>query len=114
MDWKRMKGLYKAINKCPTCGGEFPDNEFDFEDGRCFYCTFPQVPKSLPTEFNRDYGYPINTTKERELLNNLEDIPSNPRNDPISKKEQNLLRKIRAPKSKKKRKKRTKSKDLYK
>lgn len=69
MNWRRAKGLIKATNQCPICHGEFPDDEYDLKEDMCLYCEFPETTKARPVEVD---AYGNNYTKERKLLDNLE------------------------------------------
>ena len=60
---------------CSKCHGHFPSGEFDAEEDVCLNCLFPQAAKHAITPINEDYGFKRNVTAERELLDNLEDIP---------------------------------------
>lgn len=71
MSWRRAKGLLRDVNRCPVCHGMFNDDEFSFDDDLCLYCLFPQAGKSRPADIN-ELGQ--NYTKERYLLDNLDNI----------------------------------------
>ena len=72
MSWKRMKGMIKAVNKCPKCNGEYPDVEYDFEEDLCHFCLYPEAQKGMATEFSHREGDPKNKTEDGRRL---EDLP---------------------------------------
>mgnify|MGYP001373339832 CR=1 FL=1 len=65
--WKRMKGVKF---RCDKCHAEYISDEFDFEEGVCLYCMFPETMKHKPTEFSYEKGDPIN--KVRDSLDYLD------------------------------------------
>lgn len=62
--------------RCDVCGGDYALEEFGVEDDVCLYCLYPEVSRNMLVLINHDYGYCRNTTDERELLDNLEKIPT--------------------------------------
>lgn len=70
-NWRRAKGLIKAIYQCPQCHAEYPEDEYDLQEDICLYCEFPETSGARPADRN-EYG--DNYTKERNLLDNLDDI----------------------------------------
>lgn len=72
MSWKRMKGLVKAVNKCPKCNAEYPDIEYDLVEDLCHFCLYPETQKSQSTEYSRRDGDPKNKTEDGKRL---EDLP---------------------------------------
>ena len=62
--------------RCNNCGRNFGLEEFDYEEDSCLYCLYPETRPTMLVLINHDYGYGRNTTDERELLDNLESIPT--------------------------------------
>jgi len=74
-NWRMAKGLVKGLIKCNKCNGHYPADEFCKEEDLCLYCVFPASSKVQPAPMTRDYGFPKNETRERELLDHLDEIP---------------------------------------
>jgi len=70
-NWMRSKGMAK-VTRCPKCHGEFPDDEYDFEEDLCTWCVFPEVLRKAPAEKDKTSG--ANITQERLLLDNLDEV----------------------------------------
>jgi hypothetical protein len=74
MKWMMQKGI-KCEEVCPQCHGTFSSDDYDYEEDMCIYCLFPETPKSKPVELDYSYGEPRNSTKEAQLLDQIDYIP---------------------------------------
>ena len=79
--WKRSKGLG---NVCSSCGAVFGDDEFNSEEDLCDYCLFPQASRSMINRVVFKNGEWVNSTAERELLDNLDFVPEKQSKQSIS------------------------------
>lgn len=75
MSWRYAKGLVNEFHYCERCSGDYPVDEFDFEEDCCLFCLFPEVSKSMPVPIVKDDGIARNITNTRTLLDNLDYIP---------------------------------------
>ena len=74
-NWRMSKGLVKSLIKCDKCHGHFPKEEFCENEDICLYCAFPETNAGFYAPFNHDNGFPRNETRERYILDNLDNIP---------------------------------------
>lgn len=81
--------------KCPECGKRVEENEYDRDYDVCLYCLFPQSQYSRPADIEHDRGE-RNLTDIGYLLENLRDVPSNPRERILTKQDRKVLKIIKA------------------
>ena len=74
-NWRMAKGLIKGLVRCDKCGGHYSPEEFSKEEDLCLYCVFPETSRVRPAPMNYEMGFPRNVTKEREMLDNLDNTP---------------------------------------
>lgn len=92
--WRIVKGIPVAWNRCSMCNGLYDDDYYDFKEGACLYCLFPEtfaLPERLVSEGKL-------VPEERYVLDNLDKIPSKIKQPKVTQREKQLLKAIRKPK----------------
>lgn len=96
--WQKLRRQRDFV--CSKCKATRTYEEFDEEEDICLYCLFPEAQQHRSAEYNKTMGYDRNQTEVGYVMENLTDIPINPRNNPITYADRKILNKVKPKKRK--------------